>query len=155
MAENVSFKVYLRDPSQGEEAEVRRFVVAKAVSANLVAVKEKLVAVFPVLKERVFSVSWTDEDGDMITIDSDEELALAMAELPGPVYKLTATVKDGKQEQPREVEVSLAGFVICFTTEVAKAFSTIVQCRIVPTSPDILLIHCTVRTGLKAGGSVF
>merc|ERR1712211_232258 len=36
MAYNVSFKVYLKDPSQGEETEVRRFVVDKEVSTSLV-----------------------------------------------------------------------------------------------------------------------
>merc|ERR1711963_993113 len=47
MADNVSFKVYLKDPSQGEETEVRRFVVDKEVSTSLVYIKEKLVSIFP------------------------------------------------------------------------------------------------------------
>ena len=85
MADNVSFKVYLKDPSVEEGSEVRRFVVDKAVSTSLLYVREKLVSVFPSLAERVFSVSWTDEDGDTITIDTDEELILALTELPGPV----------------------------------------------------------------------
>merc|ERR1712004_303407 len=93
MADNVSFKVYLKDPSQGEETEVRRFVVDKEVSTSLVYIKEKLVSIFPILVDKIFSVSWTDEDGDSITIDTDEELILALTELPGPVYKLTATVR--------------------------------------------------------------
>jgi len=97
MADNVSFKVYLKDPSQGEETEVRRFVVDKEVSTSLVYIKEKLVSVFPILAEKLFSVSWTDEDGDAITIDTDEELILALTELAGPVYKLTATVRGAKK----------------------------------------------------------
>merc|ERR1712180_586285 len=103
MADNVSFKVYLKDPSQGEELEVRRFVVDKEVSTSLVYIKEKLVSIFPVLADKIFSVSWTDEDGDSITIDTDEELILALTELPGPVYKLTATVRAAKKvEEPQE-----------------------------------------------------
>merc|ERR1712226_617881 len=103
MADNVSFKVYLKDPSQGEETEVRRFVVDREVSTSLVYIKEKLVSVFPVLAEKLFSVSWTDEDGDAITIDTDEELILALTELAGPVYKLTATMRGAKRvEQPQE-----------------------------------------------------
>merc|ERR1712004_57146 len=52
---------------------------------------------------KIFSVSWTDEDGDSITIDTDEELILALTELPGPVYKLTATVRAAKKvEEPQE-----------------------------------------------------
>merc|ERR1712180_445199 len=103
MADNVSFKIYLKDPSQGEETEVRRFVVDKEVSTSLVYIKEKLVSIFPVLADKIFSVSWTDEDGDSITIDTDEELILALTELPGPVYKLTATVRAAKKvEEPQE-----------------------------------------------------
>merc|ERR1712047_68202 len=83
MADNVSFKVYLKDPSQGEELEVRRFVVEKEVSTSLVYIKEKLVSIFPVLADKIFSVSWTDEDGDSITIDTDEELILALTSSPG------------------------------------------------------------------------
>merc|ERR1719264_2509573 len=102
MADNVSFKVYLKDP-EGEET--RRFVVDKdkEVSTSLIYIKEKLVSVFPVLAEKLFSVSWTDEDGDAITIDTDEELILALTELAGPVYKLTATVRGAKKvEQPQD-----------------------------------------------------
>merc|ERR1712088_65085 len=100
MADNVSFKVYLKDP---EVEETRRSVVDKEVSTSLVYIKEKLVNVFPVLAERIFSVSWTDEDGDVITIDTDEELILALTELAGPVYKLTATVRGAKKvEQPQD-----------------------------------------------------
>merc|ERR1712047_195202 len=103
MADNVSFKVYLKDPSQGEETEVRRFVVDKEVSTSLVYIKEKLVSIYPVLADKIFSVSWTDEDGDSITMDTDEELILALTELPGPVYKLTATVRAAKKvEEPQE-----------------------------------------------------
>merc|ERR1712226_1192959 len=103
MADNVSFKVYLKDPSQGEETEVRRFVVDKEVSTSLIYIKEKLVSVFPVLAEKLFSVSWTEEDGDAITIDTDEELILALTELAGPVYKLTVTMRGAKRvEQPQE-----------------------------------------------------
>merc|ERR1712088_501171 len=100
MADNVSFKVYLKDP---EVEETRRSVVDKEVSTSLVYIKEKLVSVFPVLAEKLFSVSWTDEDGDAITIDTDEELILALTELAGPVYKLTATVRGAKKvEQPQD-----------------------------------------------------
>merc|ERR1712013_845561 len=63
MADNVPFKVYLKDPSQGEELEVRRFVVDKEVSTSLVYIKEKLVSIFPVLADKIFSVSWGHRQG--------------------------------------------------------------------------------------------
>merc|ERR1712211_122410 len=75
----------------------------QGVSTSLVYIKEKLVSIFPILADKIFSVSWTDEDGDSITIDTDEEFILALTELPGPVYKLTATVRAAKKvEEPQE-----------------------------------------------------
>ncbi len=33
-------------------------------------------------------ISWTDEEGDKVTIRTNEELIIALAEMKGPVYKL-------------------------------------------------------------------
>jgi len=111
MADNVSFKVYLKDcTGAGDNDEVRRFMVDKGVSTSLVYIKEKLISVFPKLEDRVFSVTWTDEDGDCITIDTDEELILALTEMAGPVYKLTAIVKGVKEAEIPRDESSGAGF---------------------------------------------
>ncbi len=34
-------------------------------------------------------ISWTDVEGDKVTIRTNEELIIALAEMKGPVYKLT------------------------------------------------------------------
>jgi len=99
MAENVSFKVFLKDAENGGENEVRRFVVDRDVSTSFTYLQEKLCAVFPQLKQKTFSVSWTDEDGDSVTIGLDEELIIALTEMPGPVYKLVVNVKAQKKEE--------------------------------------------------------
>merc|ERR1712236_43171 len=91
-AETVSYKVFLKDKENAEE--VRRFVVDKDVSTSFTYLQEKLCTVFPQLKQRIFSVSWTDEDGDNVTIGMDEELIIALTEMPGPVYKLKVVVKN-------------------------------------------------------------
>merc|ERR1711892_1506289 len=99
MTDNVSFKVFLKDLNNGGENEVRRFVVDKDVSTSFTYLQEKLCAVFPQLKLKIFSVSWTDEDGDTVTIAMDEELIIALTEMPGPVYKLVVNVKSQKKEE--------------------------------------------------------
>eukprot|EP00092_Neocalanus_flemingeri_P022656 GFUD01024576.1.p1 GENE.GFUD01024576.1~~GFUD01024576.1.p1 ORF type:complete len:537 (+),score=202.22 GFUD01024576.1:204-1814(+) len=99
MADNVSFKVFLKDPENEGENEVRRFVVDRDVSTSFSYLEEKLCSVFPQLKQKIFSVSWTDEDGDMVTIAMDEELIIALTEMPGPVYKLVANVKSQKKSE--------------------------------------------------------
>merc|ERR1711915_342091 len=91
-AETVSYKVFLKDKENAEE--VRRFVVDKDVSTSFTYLQEKLYTVFPQLKQKIFSVSWTDEDGDNVTIGMDEELIIALTEMPGPVYKLKVVVKN-------------------------------------------------------------
>jgi len=101
MPDNVSYKVYLLDNKGGDgSSEVRRFVIDKDVSSSFPYLKEKLATVFPSLRPNVqFDVSWTDEDDDKVTIASDEELIIALTEMPGPVYKLNVTVREGKNPE--------------------------------------------------------
>merc|ERR1719317_233972 len=40
-----------------------------------------------------------DEDGDMVTIASDEELVIALTEMSGPVYKLIINIKSEKKSK--------------------------------------------------------
>jgi sequestosome 1 len=91
MGDNVSFKVFLK---KSDEQEVRRFVIDKNVSTSYDYLLEKLRVVFPQIQGSVFTVGWTDEDGDHVTITSDEELIIALTEMAGPLYKLTVTVKN-------------------------------------------------------------
>ena len=89
MAEQVSFKVFLEPVGEGGEREARRFVVDKEVSTSFTYLTEKLRSVFSTqLQRAAFTVSWFDEDKDKVTINSDEELIIALTEMPGPLYKL-------------------------------------------------------------------
>ena len=106
-SENVNYKVWLlhQDQQQQQEAkspseqeytpatpEVRRFVVDKDVSTSLVFLQEKCVDLFPRLRQDQFQISWTDEDGDLVRIGTDEELIIALTEMKGPLYKITVTI---------------------------------------------------------------
>merc|ERR1712226_387158 len=99
MNETVSFKVFLKDSENAGNDEVRRFVLDRDVSTSFTYLQEKLCAVFPQLKQKIFSISWTDEDGDSVTIGLDEELIIALTEMPGPLYKLVVSVKSQKIEE--------------------------------------------------------
>lgn len=94
----VSFKVHYK--RQGAAAaddagEVRRFTVERDVSTSLAYLVEKLGTVFPELNRRQLALTWQDADGDQVTIGSDEELMIALTEMPGPVYRLTVSAKEG------------------------------------------------------------
>jgi len=82
--EQVSFKVSLNEKSQ-----VRRFEVPQDCSTSYVYLKEKLRSVFgqELLGNSGFNISWQDHEGDIVTVETDEELLIALNELKGPVYK--------------------------------------------------------------------
>merc|ERR1711915_705884 len=89
MEDSVSYKAFLAMGPEKIDTEVRRFVVEKNVSTSFTYLKEKLASMFPSLGPRAdFVVSWTDSDGDMVTIATDEELMIALTEMPGPLYRL-------------------------------------------------------------------
>merc|ERR1712018_1108937 len=84
--ENVSFKVSLLKEN-GEKSEVRRFVVPQDCNSSLIYLKEKIRTIFNLGRSNC-KVSWQDEDNDDVSIETDEELLIALQELVGPVYKL-------------------------------------------------------------------
>lgn len=113
----VNFKVFLREnskePKEAQEGtksvqEVRRFQVDKDVSTSFTYLTEKIVSLFPRLRREPFTLSWTDEDGDEVVIGSDDELVIALTEMSGPLYKLSATIKNipNFNEETKEEPVS-------------------------------------------------
>jgi len=93
---SVSFKVTL---SKEEEQETRRFLVGQDVASSLVYLKQKIATLFPALRRSEPVLSWVDEDGDEVVVASDEELEVALAALPGPVYKFRVRLMDTKKDE--------------------------------------------------------
>lgn len=87
----VAYKVTLNE-TNSVDSEVRRFVIDRDVSTSLTYLREKLSAVYPTLRRKDFKLTWQDEEGDKVTIRSDDELVIALTEMKGPVYKLTVDV---------------------------------------------------------------
>ena len=88
MAEDLAFNVVLKDVENEGKNEEKRFVMRKDVSTRFSALTEKICSVFPQLKDVVITISWADEKGDMISIGSYDELAIALTGMSGPIYKL-------------------------------------------------------------------
>merc|ERR1712004_525067 len=117
--EQVSYKVTLlanqNDKSGETKSEVRRFVVPQDCSTSMVYLKEKLRSIFGRQVENGMKITWRDEDGDDVCIESDEELVIALHEMKGPLYKLSlvacnqeplkSTPKDNVNETPVGAEV--------------------------------------------------
>merc|ERR1711976_1115150 len=92
----------------GEE-EVRRFVIDKNVSTSYDYLVEKLKTMFPQLQGAVISLSWTDSDGDNVTIASDDELIIALTEMTGPLYKINVSVKVPASVPHVDIDDQMAG----------------------------------------------
>ena len=47
-------------------------------------------------------LSWEDADGDEIVVGTDEHLALAIDEMPGPIYKFKALLAPQDSDDDRD-----------------------------------------------------
>jgi len=82
----------------GDDGErvARRLLVENDACKNLASLKEKLLNVFPILKtQKNFTLYWSDDEDDDITVTSDEDLVVAMTAMRGPLYKLS--IKTGNK----------------------------------------------------------
>ncbi|GBP13174.1 Sequestosome-1 [Eumeta japonica] len=93
MEEQVSFKVFTYWGDQ-TQPEVRRFGIDKSIVTSFPYLNAKLQEIFPGLKGKPYSVSWTDGDGDKITMSSDDELMIALIEMASGMVKLNVHCKE-------------------------------------------------------------
>jgi len=97
MVDSVSIKVYCEE---GDRKNIRRFSLDKDVSSIFSRLQEKLGLVFPQIRNHSFSILWTDDEGDMITVCNDEDLKIAFTDMKGPVYKFVIRmVEDNASEK--------------------------------------------------------
>lgn len=77
MANTLSFKCYLL-ANNGQDKEIRRFALESDIIGNFTYLKEKVRSVFPQLLRENFNILYVDEEGDKVTISSDDELVAAL-----------------------------------------------------------------------------
>ena len=95
-------------------SQVRRFEMPQDCSTSYLYLKEKLRSVFSdeLGLNSGFNITWKDLDEDIVTVESDEELIIAMQELKGPIYKFNISPfsnaspnPNGQEKQSRSSEV--------------------------------------------------
>ncbi|XP_073957503.1 sequestosome-1-like isoform X4 [Choristoneura fumiferana] len=109
MEDLVPFKVFCFWQPEGKP-EVRRFGIEKSVVTSYHYLNAKLQDVFPGLKGKAYTVQWKDEDGDDVTISSDDEMMIALAAMRADVYKLYVSPKPKSDDEKDNIEVMLTGF---------------------------------------------
>jgi len=105
--EQVQFKVSFTGKPQESKCQVRRFEVPQDCSTSYIYLKEKLRSLFgQEIGHSGIHITWQDQENDIVTVESDEELLIAMQEMKGPVYKLNIVpskaysgYESGKQER--------------------------------------------------------
>lgn len=97
MDDQVPFKVYTFW-NEGAQPEVRRFVVDRNVVSSFAYLQAKIHDIFLKMKDKPFSISWKDEDGDNVKISCDEEVMTMLALASGPLIKLYVHVENGPKE---------------------------------------------------------
>uniref|UniRef100_H2YT48 PB1 domain-containing protein n=1 Tax=Ciona savignyi TaxID=51511 RepID=H2YT48_CIOSA len=85
---SVQYKAFLYadDPSRAKE--IRRFAIDVDVSSSYEYLRRKVASVFPNLGEQNFALQWRDTEGDLIWLNSDEELLQALGEKNEAVFRL-------------------------------------------------------------------
>jgi len=102
--EQVSFKVSLIEKDQeSSKSQVRRFEVPQDCSTSYIYLKGKLRSLFgQEFGNSGIIITWQDQDDDIVTVESDEELLIAMQEMKGPVYKFCVVPSKAPSENEQE-----------------------------------------------------
>lgn len=111
-AQKMAFKVILNEPNF--EPEFRRFDVDKNEEPTLKFLRQKLAQIFgDRLKAGAdFKLTWTDDEGDKISITTDDELAISLAEMSAKVKKYNVDVLN-RSDHLHSGEVQAVWSVVC------------------------------------------
>ncbi|XP_013176863.1 PREDICTED: protein ref(2)P-like isoform X1 [Papilio xuthus] len=133
MEDKVQFKAYTYGKDQSKP-EVRRFGIEKSVVTSFCYLDAKLQDIYPSLKHKRFTVTWKDEDGDDITISSDDEMITALSSMTDNVMKLNVYCHE---EGPQEIDCDV---VITATTENATGDKNAAHCGVICDVCDIPVV---------------
>ncbi|KAK9743702.1 Zinc finger, ZZ type [Popillia japonica] len=96
----VTFKIFFNDTNG--TTEVKKFVIDgdTSIITNFLFIREKLLTVFPKLRDVNFKITWRDAEGDDIVLENDEDLILAFTEMDGALKTLSVTALETSSSRP-------------------------------------------------------
>nr|XP_002128445.1 sequestosome-1 [Ciona intestinalis] len=96
----MQYKAFLYTDHPNRAKEIRRFVVDHDVASSYEYLRRKVSTVFPNLGEDNFALQWQDNEGDIIWLNSDEELLQALGQSTEDIFKLY--IKESSTSQSQE-----------------------------------------------------
>merc|ERR1719186_1713538 len=82
----------------GSKPKIERFKIDRKVRHSVMFLKEKLYRTYDNLQGKQIKITWRDEDGDHVIINSNESLSIALNEQEGPIYKIYVEVLQEEQD---------------------------------------------------------
>ncbi|XP_038207679.1 sequestosome-1-like isoform X2 [Zerene cesonia] len=101
----VQFKVYTFW-NGSDKPEVRRFGIEKGVVTSFPYLHAKLQDIYPKLRGKSFTVSWKDEEGDDVTISSDDELMIALTSMSDDLKRLHVHLKEDSSNDDCDIVIT-------------------------------------------------
>uniref|UniRef100_A0A1E1W8Z5 ZZ-type domain-containing protein n=1 Tax=Pectinophora gossypiella TaxID=13191 RepID=A0A1E1W8Z5_PECGO len=105
MEDQVPFKVFTYW-SENAKPEVRRFGVDKSLVTSFVYLNAKLQEIYPNLKNKSYTVTWKDDEGDDVTVSSDDEIMTALTAMSGDLIKLHVYCKEAESEDEANIIIT-------------------------------------------------
>lgn len=97
----LSVKAYLLILNSDQQ-EIRRFSIDDGASSNFDYLLTKIKTVFPAIRTKQLRLFWKDEDGELVTFSSDEELVEALGSIQGDVFRVYIRVREGQEDTQAE-----------------------------------------------------
>ncbi|KAL5459849.1 hypothetical protein EMCRGX_G033232 [Ephydatia muelleri] len=85
---SVPIKLYLHRDWNEKAIEIRRILLDSDSHAGYEALVEKIGQLFPALRTDKLTIAWLDDEEDIVTISSDQELSDALEMYNGSVFRL-------------------------------------------------------------------
>ena len=82
-----NFKFRLVRPNPAFDDKFFEATVDEAIAQDFGKINEKIMELIPWIKKRVYTLTWTDAEGDEINISNDGDLEIALKELAGPNFE--------------------------------------------------------------------
>lgn len=122
---SLSVKVYLNPDTENQE--IRRFSVDEGASASFTYIQQKIESVFPSVRGKIIRLFWKDEDSELVTFSSGEELVEALGSIQGDVFRIYVKIHGEANESNAEPQDDGASGGVTHTNVVCDSCDVVIS----------------------------